>query len=457
MKNLLVVVIFLGAFFVRFWKIEYIPFPDDADELAHIYAGQSLFQYGKPISWSSFKAINGVWQKVTLRPDTISSPISLELSQPWFDHTPFLSVLYGAITTFFGYDFLETPPAILYRLPMLLVSIYSLLLIFVIAKEIFDYKAALLALVLFAFSPTIVIGQRMLIPENILAALFLTTFYLLLKKESIFYLIVVGILAGITKITGLIIVPIVIFYFLQKKDFKKAIIYLLSTLTLTGAILLFYGYSVDFESFVKAFTNQSFRLVGWANPTFILSSAGFQNFIMLDLSYFVIIFAGLHVFMLNKKTDLSKLLSFAIMACLATIWATSAEQDMLGWYKLPLFAFLGLSSASFIKEKNYSLLAILLSLTIITNLGIVRFPTHPLPETIVLRFVIGLFLLFCSVMIFLVSSTKKQLLIIVTLLMIYVGQSFYITHTYFKAKCTDRICPTPVVTSTSTIKNFLNK
>ncbi len=452
-KLLLVLIICLCAL-VRLWKIEYVPFANDADELAHIYAGQSFFELRTPISWSSFS--HQIWRVQYIDSPSINEQPMTALVKPWLDHPPFLGVMVGGLSLLFGYHFPSIPPALLYRLPMVLISVGTLLLFFAISKKIFGFLPALVGLVFIGFSPTFFFIQRMVVGENLLLFFLLLSLYFYLHKRSLFIVSLTCLLAVITKLTGLIIPIIITGDMLLQRKWSRAIAFFSLTLLLCLGSSLLLGVMIGGQGYFDALRNQSYRLVGWLNPAFIFSSPGFHTKVILDFSYIAIIISGFYLFVGPFKSN-QRLIALSVVAQLVLVWATAAEQDMLGWYKIPLFGLLSFGVARLMSHKQYLLLQILVCLTLLNNMGMVRFPEHPLPSSETLRlWLVGL----AAGFLYLIGKNigqRKNVLILAVLLSLYVAQGFWIADNYFAAICKDRVCSTPTVTFRSLVKNLISK
>lgn len=446
-----IVVLFFLAFFVRFWKMEYIPLADDADELAYVFAGQSLLEKGVPISWSSFTRPPEQTFQFEVQNTAVETTEEFTFVQPWFDHMFLIPILMGAVTLAFGYHFPSMPPALLYRMPMVILAMLSLYLVFKISEKIFNRYTAIITFILLAFSPSFIFIQRMVVAENFILFFLLLAVYWYLEKKPFWFLILPTVLAAVSKVTGLVIVPIIFIAYCYDRNYKKAFLYAVGSVVITIIAYLIYGYSIDLPEFIHALLKQSHRLLGWSNPAFLFSHPGFYNKVMLDFSYYLILIFGLSAWFLPKKPE-TRLLLFTQIILLATIWATSAEQDMLGWYKILWFTFLALSAGIYIKQQQFSTITIFLILTCISNLGLIRYPANPLPEILLLRFGILIFVLVTSLLIFKIPNNYWKKILFTGSICAYVLQSLYVSQYYFASQCRDRTCPTPLITFTSLLK-----
>lgn len=449
-KNFLVIALIIAAAAVRLWKMEYFPLQSDGDELAYVFAGQSLVELGVPVSWSSFITPG----RIILDPYLIGDPNfhaedTFTFVQPWFDHPPLLPWIEGFWVRLWGYNFPSIPPSIIIRIPIWLFSIVTLILVYKITEHLFDTKAGILALVLYGFSPGIVFGTRMVMGENLYIPIMLLSLFLLMKQRSLILPIILNTLAGLSKITGLFSIPLTMVWLIVNRKYKDAAFVGISSMAIFMGLMLAYGKSIDLTSFLATINSQGFRLVGWSNPAYILSIPGFYKIPILDMSYYLIMVLGFGYFLTaNLQNKHSRFLLVSTIGAWLLIWLSSGEQQSCGWYKLPLFTFLAMAGGQLISlSKQTGFVSLLFIITLISNLGLVRYPTHPLPEANVLRLVIVV-LMGLPLLVELLSIKLKHYhkWLIRTVLAAYIVQSLYISTYYYDALCRDRTCPVPLKT-----------
>jgi len=456
-KKILFIAVFLLAILVRIWKMEYIPFQSDWDEYAYIFAGQTLIETGKPISVTTFHDdYPEEYKPATPLPEILGLNIrgSFILFKNWQDHPPLLPLISGAWVKLFNYSFLNHIPSLIYRLPIIFFSSITLLLIYLISKKFFGFYPGLFSLILIGFTPSIIFIQRMVVGENLYIPLMLSAVYFSLKQKRLAWLIIPTVLAGLTKLTGLITVPIITAYLIIKKKFKKAAVYTALSFSLFIVIYSFYGYLINWSQFIHMLKVQSFRLLGWTNPAFIFSHPGFHQQVIKDNGYYLILFLGLiSLFLSSNRPKITSFLRLAVFGSLLLVWFTSPEKAMLGWYKLPFFTFLSISAGKLIAKKiNWSLI-ILLAITVINNYGLIRDALHPYPEPEIFRSVLlivfgGIFTL--TLLPKVTGKVKTYFLVI--LLTLYIASAFYITDQYYRSTCDHKLCPLPILTLKQLVK-----
>ncbi|MCX6815411.1 MAG: glycosyltransferase family 39 protein [Candidatus Aenigmarchaeota archaeon] len=163
------------------------------------------------------------------------------------------------------------------RLPIALTGVLLGFFIFRWSRKLYGNKAALIALILFSFEPTI-LGNSSIVTSDLVATTFIFIavyyFWCLLKNSSKSSLIIAGFALGLallSKFTALLLIPItlVLFFYFGKislKTAKRAVIYYIIAFLVIWA---FYGFQFDsminvVHSNEKAtdFINQTFHSEG---------------------------------------------------------------------------------------------------------------------------------------------------------------------------------------------------
>lgn len=159
------------------------------------------------------------------------------------------------------------------RFPFVFVSIIFAIYIYKWAKKLYGEKSALLALVLYVFSPNIIAHSRIVSSDFMFAFLsFLSFYYLWMFCSNVKwkYLVITGIFLGLAmmaKFTAIVLIPIyallLLFALVRKKEFAK----------------LRVAYAAKFPSWVKHFNKLLiFSLVLMAAVWFVICLAyGFEG------------------------------------------------------------------------------------------------------------------------------------------------------------------------------------
>ena len=137
------------------------------------------------------------------------------------------------------------------------------------------------------------------------------------------------------------------------------------------------------------------------------------------------------------------------------IWITSSEKSFLGWYKIPLFLTLVISAGGWIASKRLQLPIALLVITIVNNIGLVRYPTSPLPSSELQRLVILIAIGVILAVVCWLKSVRQKIMLLAVLIAVYLSQSVYISHKYYEGKCSDIAeCTVPTVTLTGLMRQL---
>lgn len=126
----------------------------------------------------------------------------------------------------------------------ILSSLFTVWLVFLIASKLYDRKIALVAAAINALCPVFLHASTKIWIDSMLTVFVTACIYMALvasEKGKIIYHIFVGVLlaaAMMTKLTGFIIFPLILFMLLYKKIIKKNIAYTLAA-TLVAIILIF--------------------------------------------------------------------------------------------------------------------------------------------------------------------------------------------------------------------------
>lgn len=390
-KNLFIFsAIIVLALFLRFYN--YTSFPiggETADESAWTYLGSSLIQEGQPTSWSYFRPYldNYIFQQ---RGD------EAPFVRPALDHPPLFALIPGFAHTLKN-NWQSTPSIKLIRFPMILIGTLNVVLIFILSSKYFKKKKwVYLTSLIYATVPSFVFASRLVVAENLLVTWTLLALILLRPDKWRFKyvaLLLVGVLAVLTKVSGLII-PISIFvYGMSIKDKKISMAGLWG---LIGGLILFslWGAYFNWGLFLDVFLGQSNRPIGWAtlhNRFFlhpgVIEKIFFDGWILLGLVASVI---SLYK---NKKTFLA--LNIFVIFNLLFILATSGENTYHGWYDYMLYPLFVVAIVDNIKrifkKYNYLMFGIfwLVTLPLFRVAGVHGHWYHEVPS-LVMRGVMGL-------------------------------------------------------------------
>ena len=356
MKKYSTVTLFLLILFVayhlRFNNYATIPFPGDSlDEYSNSWVGLSLIELGQPVGISGLPA----YQRHDFRYINIQNIFNTNvgdpfpIDQPWFDHPPLLGLLTGAFTYLKGGRVFEDTINVFIRKPMVYMGVLSVGLLFFLTYLLYGSFAALVTSAVYAVSPLIVVGSRMVQAENgyipcLLASLICLELFLKKGKFTYFYLsaLIAGV-ATLFKIPGLITVIIALVYLYLKLPAlhprrRLCVLFATTALSVTGLFLV-YGLALNPSQFFAVFKSNTSRSYG------IGPQALFELFTLTKITgtkyltdaWPLLGWLSLFIILVKKNQSDTLLIISVLLYILMYIFLGS---ESYGWYRLPLYPFL---------------------------------------------------------------------------------------------------------------------
>jgi len=330
--------ILILAALLRFHDYALVPFHNEtADEYQHAWEGWHLLHEGAPVSWSFFAGSYPASQIHGLQ----WFGNGYVLVRPYFDHPPLMSILVGLVSSLAGVNhFLECTLSVMRPVPIILSLIGILLLHRLALVYGASERHALLAVLVYAVLPVIVMSHRLVKAENLLAVLFMGAVLLVERHDrsgKAQDAALVGLLCGLsiwTKAPGVAVVVTAVVLLLSRRRFRGAALALLVT---AGFLVLYLAYAAafDFGIFLEIFRVQSTSK--WA------SFEGFLDLLqgrVVELHFgrgwylWLLLCAGVMAF----RKERALLLPVAIYAGLIVLMADF--RVLYGWNRIPLYPFL---------------------------------------------------------------------------------------------------------------------
>ena len=122
------------------------------DEFAWAWLGINLIQQQTPISWSSQPQYNN-------RAHLIYQGAAFWIVKPYLEHPPLFGLVAGGFAILNGAKDMYSVTLPIIRPLSLILGAFSILMIFLLSKEIYGRKVALVSSLLYATIPTIVLGR----------------------------------------------------------------------------------------------------------------------------------------------------------------------------------------------------------------------------------------------------------------------------------------------------------
>lgn len=345
---LLVGVIILFTFLLRSIHADRVPEFGHLEEHLYGWSGLYLIETGTPVSWSTLDyPEDKVVYSGKITGANGQAKAYVDLVKPWLDEPPLFSLIVGTSAHIFGADRHQLIPSAFLRFPILIIDLFTSIILFLLARKLFGYWIAAGAVLFWGTIPLMVFSSRLAVPENAIACLYLLCLYLYLiyidRKKNLPYLLLLILpgVAGLMKPTGFFIAPLLTLFFFQKKQFKKGSLVLLATLPFVAAFLI-YGLSYDPKSFLHILSIQGFRPSGWGGLGFLLSSPAFDIFPFYDSWYIFSLIAALFFILRQDKDNSLTFICWALLYWILVVVFSGGEQDLLPWYRYPLFPILSI-------------------------------------------------------------------------------------------------------------------
>ncbi|HZM71209.1 MAG TPA: glycosyltransferase family 39 protein [Candidatus Cryosericum sp.] len=342
-----VAAIVLLAALLRFHDYALVPFHHEtADEYQHAWEGWHLLHEGFPAAWSTFP---DKYPEAQTR-DFRWFGDRYHLVQPYFDHPPLFSIPVGLVCTLAGAgSFLEcTLPAM--RLVPILLSLLGIPLLVRLARSYgASERAALLAALVYATLPVIILGHRLVKAESLLSLLFMGALILVREQDrrsprrAALWAGVLGGLAILTKATGVVVPVAVLLLLMSAKRWRDAA---LVAGIAAGSVVLYvlYAWRYDLGIFLSVLRSQSTsKWVSLEAIPDLLSGKAVVKFFGRGSYLFLLLAGGVAAFRKERALLLPPVLYATILAL------TADHRVVYGWYRIPLFPFLCVAAGLYLE------------------------------------------------------------------------------------------------------------
>jgi hypothetical protein len=343
----LVVAVALGLG-LRAYQYDLIPFHHEtADEYQHGWEGWTLIHEGVPAAWTFYPQ--------RYPPEKISPFLwfgdSYYLARPYFDHPPGFSLLVGAASSALGAEsMLDCTLRRMRVIPMLLGAMTTFLVGWVGWKTLPRRSAGTMAALVYATLPTIVLGNRLVKAENLLAPLMLLlTMWLQAyaagnRPRDLAKIVIAG-AAGIwAKATG-IALPLAAALVLSQQRKGRAVAAVALGAGAAIALYLLYGAAYDWPLFMKVLGLQASKRVAVRT---LLDLEGISRIVEVQFGGGWYLWLAMAVAWMALGKHRAILAPAAVY--LGVMALTADVRGVFGWYRLPLFPYLCLAGGWFLSE-----------------------------------------------------------------------------------------------------------
>ena len=341
-KFIIVSLVLILGFLLRFHNYDVYPQRGaTSDEYTYSFLGLSLLTKGVPISWSHFGAYKN-------RREVIIDTINFPLVQPYFDHPPLAGILVGSWALVNGEDTFESLQLSTIRIIPLVLSVFSSILLFLLAYRLTNYITALWALLIYSTVTIFAIQSRVVLAENVLTPIFLIAAYLYhcwKKQMTPSKVLVLGFFAGAAfwvKEAGIALFLSLSLLFLREKVKKQYFTIFICTVMLAVVGYALYGARFGWETFINIINLQGTRDVGPQTLWNLISTPVIVNKIYYDGWYYFGFFSL--ALLLSRLKQYLHVITPALIYFLFLLFSLTKE-GMSGWYMIPMFPFMAIASA----------------------------------------------------------------------------------------------------------------
>lgn len=319
------------------------------DEYAWTWQGMNLIQKGVPVSWSPHPQYKNA-KDITYR------KTHFRIVKPFLEHPPVFGLVAGAFAILNGASDMYHLTIVNIRPLAVVLGVLSILIVYLLTREIYDEKTGLIAALLYSTIPTIVIGSRIVQNENFFIPVWLLSLWLVVEyikneyknKNLLYFAAILCYLLVLAKIPWIAGSGSIFLIFLYLKKYKDAALFVIAPIL---ALITFfaYGFFYDSHTFLSLWGLQLNRY----DIIFTSIFALFQKPYLVDRFYTDgWIYFGWIAYFLLLVSDLKKnyIIVLALLSYFVVFLAGIPDEPGHGWYRYPFYPLLIISTALFIRE-----------------------------------------------------------------------------------------------------------
>lgn len=317
------------------------------DEFAWTWLGINLIQTGAPVSWSPHP-------QYKQRQEIKYQGAAFLLVRPYLEHPPLFGLAAGSFALLAGVKDMYDVTLEKIRLLALILGVFSIFIVFILTKEVYGKGIALIASLLYATAPSIVIGSRIVQNENFLIPTWLLSLYLVtkyLKTGKKRFRNIAAILAGLLALAKIpwLVVGLSLSMILSYKGKWRDGFFVGAVTLLIFSLFIIYGVYYDKELFFSLWQFQTARY----DITFDGFFAIFKDPLLVDRYYLDgwIYFGWLSILLLLKDLKKHFIIAIPFVAYLALFIFAIPNEPGHGWYRYPFYPFLLISTALVLKDE----------------------------------------------------------------------------------------------------------
>jgi len=347
----------IGAgMWLRIDRGDQFPIYQNDDGLFYVWAGNSIMDnFLHPTSLTIFETENEhLFWRSQYRNIVPAEQFGYRLSDPWFDHPFFASILIALPARIMGYTDFSQIPQMVVRIPAFIAAFFSLILTYVLGLKLFSKRTGLFAVAVLAFWPLAVFSSRQSYIENIMTPFWLGSLWLTWemaggknkRKWLLTLLIGANIFLAWSKFIGYISFAVSIFWLLQARQNKKALVVGLAAV-ISALIYFGYGSLVGGSYFWSTLLHQGGRGAYLTSIFDILRSP--DIFGIIDDGWWYIGWLSLLWTARTRKKN-GKFVASNIIFWLIALFFLVGPANNSPWYRYPIYPLLALSTANLLTD-----------------------------------------------------------------------------------------------------------
>lgn len=460
-KIIIFFIVLIFTFILRAHNFDRVPVMGHLEEQMFAWAGINLIERGIPRAWSSLDfPERAIVYKGAVDYQGGEPTVHVNMVEPWLEHPPLFSLLVGSFAHWYQADRDGVIPTSFIRTPLMIASIFTSIMIFLVTRLISGYWTAILAMLIYGVTPILALGSRLAVPENIIALIYLIVIYLLIKfqlAQKFRFLILIPILvgiAGLSKATGFFSIFLAIYVVLLKHNYKSVLYLFVATLPF---VVLFFAYGLYFdkEIFWGITAIQASRPVGFGGLGWFFVSPAYDIVELVD-GWFIFLLISATFFLFSPQAGLKRFISLAFVFWIAVVIVSGGETDLLPWYRFPsypLLAILGAWGVQTLVRRADFFATFLIAGLLLGNRMLLVNAFRPNIAPMNFRLIFSLLLLPVLLNSIFKKGYLEKLTRMVLVSIIIIGIYFNIVYIYniFELKCESQSCPIGPSTRLSTV------
>ena len=341
-KSLLVVGLLIVAMWLRMYRVEVLN-SVSSDERLWLMAGVSLLKEGVPTAWT-IEWPQHRWDKFW--------EVDHGVVTPWLDHPPLFALFAGGWSILMGVDDIDKTNQAVLRLPMVVISMLTIYITWLVAKDIFDEQAALFVLAVYTFFPTDLIASRFILAEHFVPLLLMLGGWGWLRwlngddngkrKRWLAVMLLVCFVGPLVKLIGLIVPMTLGLLALMHRQYKITS-GLIGACVLSLGTYLLYAWSYSWDVFVGAQTAHMARPQNFNHFWSFFTKLSAGNVYVFDPTM-IIGWAGLFMILATTTDKRVRNLFFAALLSISFFFLYVASVENYDWYKYPIYPLIAIGA-----------------------------------------------------------------------------------------------------------------